>query len=57
MRCPKCGSRSVLVEALGDGKTRLICQNCRHQEVRDSQGRGLLTDDMPRPDRRQLITS
>jgi len=56
MKCPKCGNEGLLVEGLGDGKTKFTCQSCGFYEVRDNRGRGLLTDDMPRRDQRHLIT-
>jgi hypothetical protein len=46
--CPKCGGQ-VLVEALGEGRVRTTCQQCHLSEVRDEQGRRMLTDNMPHP--------
>jgi len=57
MKCNKCGSRRVLAEGLLDGKTKLNCQECGAGEVLDAQGRRMLTDDMPAPDRREYLTS
>ena len=43
MKCPKCG-KQVLIEALGDGKKRLLCQSCGFNQITDDQGRRLLTE-------------
>jgi hypothetical protein len=57
MNCQKCGSGNVLVEGVGEGKTKVTCQACGVAEVKDQQGRKMLTDDRPAPDRRELLTS
>jgi ribosomal protein S27AE len=57
MKCPKCGNQSVLVEGLGEGKVRLSCQLCAYSEVRDSRGKGLLTDTRITCDQSKLLTS
>jgi len=57
MKCPRCGKDALLIEGLGEGKTRVSCQSCGFQEIKDDKGRGLLTDDMPRKDQRHLIMS
>jgi predicted nucleic-acid-binding Zn-ribbon protein len=56
MQCPKCGSTNVLTESLEEGRVKIICQNCGYSEVKDPQGRQMLTDDMPAPDRREYLT-
>jgi hypothetical protein len=56
MKCSQCGGQNVLVEGIGDGKSRVTCQSCRHTEVIDSQGRRMLTDEMPHVDRRRVLT-
>jgi len=46
--CPKCNSPGLLVEASPDGKTKTLrCQKCGFTEVKDNQGRKLLTEVMP----------
>jgi ribosomal protein S27AE len=55
MRCPKCGKQNLLVEGLGEGKTRLTCQACGYSEVKDREGRPLLTE-VPRVDKGRLLT-
>jgi len=48
MNCPKCGAAGLLVEASADGKTRTEkCQKCGYTEVKDQQGRKLLTEVVP----------
>lgn len=56
MKCPQCGKQNLLVEGLGEGKKKLTCQACPYQEILDGMGRKMLTDNMPAPDRRQVIT-
>lgn len=56
MTCDKCGSDKLLVEGLLEGKVKVTCRECGMSEVRDAQGRRMLTDDMPAPDRRQYLT-
>lgn len=55
MKCKACQS-PMMVEALGEGKIRIVCPRCGVQEVRDDKGRSLLTDDRPMPGGRHLIT-
>lgn len=47
--CVKCGSERVLMEGVGDGKTKVTCQECGYSTVKDQQGRRMLTDDRPAP--------
>ena len=58
--CQKCGSEKVLMEGVGDGKTKVTCQECGYASVQDSQGRRMLTDDAPPPapngQRQRLLT-
>lgn len=54
MRCPKCGSQNLLMEGVGDGKTKLTCQACGHSEVKDREGRPLLTE-VPHVDKRRVL--
>jgi transposase-like protein len=56
MQCPRCNSTKVLTEGLDNGKVRTTCQECGHSEIKDKEGRPMLTDDMPAPDRRDLLT-
>jgi len=56
MKCKSCGKHSVLVEGLGEGKTRVTCQVCGYSSITDNVGRRMLTDDRPQKDRRRLIT-
>lgn len=42
--CTGCGG-TVLVEDVGDGKTKRVCQGCGVSEVRDDSGRRMLTDE------------
>lgn len=46
MKCsnPNCDGQ-VLTESLGEGKVRVTCQKCGLSEVKDQEGRQLLTDD------------
>lgn len=44
MKCPKCGSNKAIMEALQEGKKRIRCQQCGLNEIRDREGRKLLTD-------------
>lgn len=57
MNCAKCKSQNVMVEGVGEGKVRVTCQGCGMSEVKDQQGRKMLTDDMGGGDRRELLTS
>jgi hypothetical protein len=41
---------------VGEGKVKKTCQECGHSEVTDKENRQMLTDDMPQPDRRDLLT-
>jgi hypothetical protein len=50
MNCPKCNAPGLLVEASPDGKTQKVrCQKCGFTEVKDHQGRKLLTEVVPHP--------
>ena len=44
MNCDKC-NMPMLVEDLGEGHKRYKCQKCGLNEVKDPQGRKLLTDE------------
>jgi len=55
MMCPKCGVKGVIVEGLGDGKTRITCQSCGYSNVEDRRGLPLLTE-VPQADRKRLLT-
>lgn len=55
MKCPNCGEQNLLVEGVGDGKTKLTCQSCGYHNVKDKEGRPLLTE-VPQTDRRRLLT-
>jgi len=55
MNCPQCGNQNVLVEGVGDGKTKKSCQKCGWSTIVESDGRRLLTE-VPPPDRRKLLT-
>lgn len=44
--CPSCSKPGLVTEAVGDGKVRKSCHSCGFNEVRDQQGRQLLTDDL-----------
>lgn len=45
MNCPKCNAPGLIVESSEDGKTKKVkCNSCGLNEVRDSQGRTLLTE-------------
>jgi hypothetical protein len=45
MNCPKCNAPGLIVESSSDGKTRHIkCNSCGLNEVKDVQGRSLLTE-------------
>jgi len=57
MNCKKCGSGKVLSEGVGEGKVKVTCQECGMNEVKDEQGRKMLTDDRPVSDVRELLTS
>jgi Zn finger protein HypA/HybF involved in hydrogenase expression len=58
MNCQKCKSSNVLSEGVGEGKVRVTCQECGSSEVKDQQGRHMLTDDAGGAnDRRDLLTS
>ena len=57
MQCQKCSSNNVLVENVGEGKTKITCQSCGESKVSDQQGRRMLTDDRPAPDSREMLTS
>jgi ribosomal protein S27E len=47
MTCKKC-NKTVVVESLGDGKSRVRCESCGLSEIQDSAGRKLLTSDLNR---------
>ena len=55
MICPRCGGKSLIVEGLGDGKTKTVCQDCGYSEITDKRGLPMLTE-VPQPDRRRLLT-
>lgn len=55
MECKNCGAKKVLVEGLTEGKSKVTCQECGYHEIRDPEGRKMLTDDMPQQDRRKLL--
>jgi ribosomal protein S27E len=55
MECKKCGSEQVVTEGLLDNKVKVTCQKCGESEIKDAQGRQMLTDDMPAPDRRRYL--
>jgi len=56
MNCQKCKSTRVLTEGQGDGKTKVTCQECGESRILDTQGRRMLTDDMPATSRTQILT-
>ena len=56
MECPRCKSTKVLTESLEEGRVKITCQSCGYSETKDPQGRQMLTDNMPPPDRRQILT-
>lgn len=56
MNCQKCKSQRVLMEGQGDGKTKVTCQECGYSYIQDTQGRRMLTDDMPGSDTRKVLT-
>jgi len=43
MKCEKCGGQ-VLIENVGDKRTKVTCQACGWSEVRDNEGRRMLTE-------------
>jgi predicted nucleic-acid-binding Zn-ribbon protein len=45
MKCPKCQHPEVLVEDLGAGSKKIKCPKCGLNEIRDKEGRKLLTGD------------
>lgn len=45
-KCPSCGNPGLMTEAVGNGRVRKSCRSCGFNEVRDQQGRQLLTDDV-----------
>jgi len=50
MKCPKCGKEMVMENLDPEGKTKRVrCQSCGYFEVKDDEGRKMLTDDMPVP--------
>ena len=60
MKCNKCGKDTLLAEDLGGGKKKLHCSSCGLTEIKDAQGRKLLTEDDPmrapaRAERRLLV--
>ena len=46
MNCPKC-KEAMLTEAVAPNKVKVTCQKCGLSEVRDTQGRKLLTEADP----------
>lgn len=56
MQCTNCGSSKVLTEGLDDGRVKITCQECSFSTVLDKEGRQMLTDDQPAPDRREYLT-
>ena len=56
MKCKRCGEEKVLVDGLLEGKMKVVCRKCGFQEIRDNEGRQMLTDDMPQPDRSKYLT-
>lgn len=44
MNCPKCGDPEVVIENLERGGMRVQCKRCGLYEIRDSEGRKLLTE-------------
>jgi len=56
MKCTRCGSERVLTEGLEDGRVKTTCQECGLSQVKDKEGRQMLTDNMPTPDRREYLT-
>jgi hypothetical protein len=47
MDCQKCGKPTLIVEDLGGGKKKLHCSSCGLNEIKDGQGRKMLTETMP----------
>lgn len=56
MQCRSCGGDKVLVEGLTEGKSKITCQKCSYSEIRDPQGRRMLTDDLPHQHRGKYLT-
>lgn len=58
MKCPKCDNQNLVLEGLGDGKKKLVCQSCGYSTIVDDEGRHLLTGERGLPkDGRQLLES
>ena len=55
MNCPKCGDPNVVMEGVGEGRTRAKCQKCGWSEVQDQRGKPMLTE-VPHTDRRRVLT-
>ena len=55
MECKSCNAKKVLVEGLTEGKSKITCQECGFSEIRDPQGRKMLTDDQPHRNRSGLL--
>lgn len=55
MQCPKCGNQNVIMESLGEGRTRAKCQQCGWAEVQDQRGKPMLTE-VPQTDKRRVLT-
>lgn len=47
MNCSKCNAPGVIQEAQGNGQTKCTCKKCGMVEVKDSRGKGLLTETTP----------
>lgn len=47
MECRSCKSK-VIVEGIGDGKSKVTCSKCLESYIVDRQGRQMLTDEQPR---------
>ena len=58
MECKSCKAKKVLVEGLGEGRSKITCQECGYSEIKDSKGRQMLTDDdhSQRQNRSKLLT-
>lgn len=56
MSCQKCASDRLFMEGQGDGKTKVTCQECGYSVIQDTKGRRMLTDDMPAPSTKRVLT-
>lgn len=55
MKCQKCNSQRVVVEAIMEDRRRVTCQECGYSTIEDNGGRRMLTGERETTEGRVLL--